>query len=146
MASIVTDDSDISIYNIVIHQGTTFRRNLTFQATDGTAISLGTSPSAAMKVRKSYPATSRVAAYRDNPVLYLTNTGSGGSINAISFDAPNGKIFINIPASSLASVPAGIYDYDLEVTLGTTPGGDWVAGDVVKVIAGLFEVKQEMTY
>jgi hypothetical protein len=45
----------------------------------------------------------------------------------------------------MAGIAAGIYDYDLEVTLGTgSSGGD--SGDVIKLLSGLFEIKQEMTY
>lgn len=146
MPAVATDDYDVSTYNIVIHQGTTFKRTIIFKDSDGVAINLGTSPSAAMKVRKSYPATLSTAAYRADAVLHLTNTGAGGSTNAITFDAANGKVIINVPAATMAGVAAGIYDYDLELTLGTSPGGNYAAGDVVKIIAGLFEVKQEMTY
>lgn len=146
MPAVATDDYDVSTYNIVIHQGTTFKRTIIFKDSDGAAINLGTSPSAAMKVRKSYPATLKTAAYRDNAALHLTNTGAGGSTNAITFDSANGKVIINVPAATMAGVAAGIYDYDLELTLGTSPGGNYTAGDVVKIIAGLFEVKQEMTY
>lgn len=147
MPAVATDDYDVSIYNIVAHQGSTFKRTIIFKDSDGVAINLGTGPSAQMKVRKSYPATLRAAAYRDVHVLYFSDTGTGGtSTNAITFDAANGKIIINVPAATMAGAPAGIYNYDLELTLGTSPGGNYAAGDVVKIIAGLFEIKQEMTY
>jgi hypothetical protein len=45
----------------------------------------------------------------------------------------------------MGSVEAGIYDYDLEVRLGTSPGVG-SAGNIIKIIRGLFEVRQQMTY
>jgi len=123
MPSVVTDDYDVSLYNIVTHQGTTFKRTIIFKDTDGTVINLGTTPSAAMKVRKTYPATLKTSASVDAAVLHLTNTGAGGSTNAITFTAVDGIININVPAATMAGVTPGIYDYDLEVTLGTSPGG-----------------------
>lgn len=139
MPTVATDDYDISLYNIVVHQGTTFRRSVIFKDDDGTVLNLGTGATAAMKVRKSYPATFRTAAYRDDPVISLTS-GSG-----LTVTPGTGEVLVDISAATMAGVPAGIYDYDLEVTLGSgTTGG--VAGDVVKLLSGLFEVKQEMTY
>jgi hypothetical protein len=139
MPTVVTDDYDISLYNIVVHQGTTFIRSIIFKDDNGTVLVLGTGATAAMKVRKSYPATSRVPAYRDAAVISLTS-GSG-----ITLTSGTGTVLVDISASTMASVPPGIYDYDLELTLGTgTTAG--TSGDVVKLIAGLFEVKQEMTY
>jgi hypothetical protein len=142
MPTVTTDDYDVSQYNFVIHQGTTFKRSIIFKDSTGTVITLGTGASAAMKVRKSYPATQRAAAYRDSPVLSLTS--SGGS-PALSLIPASGQVTINVPAATMAGVTAGIYDYDLEVTLGTSSsGGD--SGDVIKLLSGLFEIKQEMTY
>ena len=145
MPTVATDDYDISEYNFVVHQGTTFKRSIIYKDDDGTVITLGTGASAAMKVRKSYPATMSVAAYRDAPVLNLTSSGAGGSTLALYLTSGTGEVLINVPAATMAGVPAGIYDYDLELTLGTgSSGGD--SGDVIKLLSGLFEIRQEMTY
>lgn len=148
MTTIVNDVSDVGIYNIVSDQGTTFIRSITYKNSAGVAVNLGTGATAAMKVRKSYPATSRVAAYRASPVLYISSntTTYAGSTLAIVVTPATGIIAITIPADIMRDAqPAGIYDYDLEVTLGTSPGIG-TAGDVIKVIRGLFEIRQEITY
>lgn len=139
MPVVTTDDYDVSEYNFVIHQGTTFKRSIIYKDETGTVINLGTGATAAMKVRKSYPATLRTAAYRDAPVISLTS-GSGLTVTPAT-----GEVVINISAATMAGVAAGIYNYDLEVTLGTSPSSG-ASGDVIKLLAGLFEVKQEMTY
>jgi len=78
--------------------------------------------------------------------------GGSWSANVSGFNSPpqsltvtGGVIDIKIPSSYMSAIPAGIYDYDLEVTLGTSPGVGTV-GDVIKIIRGLFEVRQEITY
>lgn len=145
MTTIVNDVSDVGIYNIVADQGTTFMRSITYQNSAGIAIALGTGASAQMKVRKSYPATQNRAAYRDAAVLWLGTSGVGATTTALTLTPASGIIDIKIPAATMAAVAAGIYDYDLEVTLGTSPGVG-ASGDVIKIIRGLFEVRQEITY
>lgn len=155
MTTIVNDVSDVGIYNIVADQGTTFIRAISYKNSAGTAISLGGSggtpvaASAQMKVRKSYPSTLKVPAYRDSAVLWLGTSGAGATTSAITISESTTGVFSNItikiPAATMAAVPAGIYDYDLEVTLGSNPGVG-SAGDVIKIIRGLFEVRQEITY
>jgi len=142
MPTVTTDDYDVSQYNFVIHQGTTFKRSIIFKDSAGTVITLGTGASAAMKVRKSYPKTQMAAAYRDAPVLSLTSSGGSPTLTLTPL---SGEVAIDVPAATMADVVAGIYNYDLEVTLGTgSTGGD--SGDVIKLLSGLFEIKQEMTY
>lgn len=228
MTTIVNDVSDVGIYNIVADQGTTFIRQIVYKNSAGVAINLGTGASAQMKVRKSYPATYKVAAYREpagifigsqaasaytstvtitiaspavitqsnhgfmtNDVIKFSTTGAlptgltagtsyyviyltantfsvsltrnGAAINtsgsqsgvhsvvsaiyaqALTLTAASGLIDIKIPAATMSNVTAGIYSYDLEVTLGTSPGVG-ASGDIIKIIRGLFEVRQEMTY
>ena len=145
MTTIVNDVSDVGIYNIVADQGTTFMRTITYKNSAGIVINLGTGASARMKVRKTYPARLNVAASVASPVLDLGTSGSGATITAITVTPATGIIDIKIPSTNTAAVPAGIYDYDLEVTLGTSPGVG-ASGDVIKVIRGLFEVRQEITY
>lgn len=148
MTTIVNDISDVGIYNIVADQGTTFMRSITYQNSAGTAYNLGLGASAQMKVRKSYPATQNKAAYRDAAVLWLGSTGTGATTIGLTITYNVGKIDIKIPADTMANVPAGIYDYDLEIKAGSTglniPSA--VTDDIIKVIRGLFEVRQEITY
>ena len=145
MTAIVNDVSDVGIYNIVADQGTTFIRQIVYKNSAGVAINLGTGASAQMKVRKSYPATLKTAAYRGSAVLWLGTSGVGATTTALTLTPASGIIDIKIPAATMAGAAAGIYDYDLEVTLGTSPGVG-ASGDVIKIIRGLFEVRQEMTY
>jgi len=56
----------------------------------------------------------------------------------------SGVVEIVVPASVMSAAPAAIYDYDLEVTLGTAPGTGLV-GEVIKLVRGLFEVRFETT-
>lgn len=224
MTTIVNDVSDVGIYNIVGDQGTTFIRQIVYKNSAGVAINLGTDATASMKVRKSYPATFKAAAYRDasvisigtsdptvfastatvtiaspgvfttsahnlltNDVVKFTTTGAlptgltagtsyyainltvttfkvsstvgGAAINTsgtqsgvhslftstLDLTPSTGIIDIKIPSTTMAAVAAGIYDYDLEVTLGASPGVGTV-GDTIKIIRGLFEVRQEISY
>ncbi len=147
MTTIVNDVSDVGIYNIVADQGTTFIRQIVYKNSAGAAINLGTGASAHMMVRKSYPATLKTAAYRSDPVIWISSNNLQyiGSTQAITVTPATGIIDISIPSSLMGSAPAGIYDYDLEVRLGTSPGVG-AAGDIIKVIRGLFEVRQQMTY
>lgn len=146
MPIVAVDDYDVSEYNIIVHQGTTFKRSIVYKDDTGTILTLGTGPSARMKVRKYYPATLKVAAYADSPVLDIGTAGSGASISAITITSASGLVSVNVSAGDMAAIPAGIYDYDLELTLGTAPLTAGDAGDVVKLITGLFEVKKESTY
>jgi hypothetical protein len=146
MPIVATDDYDVSEYNIIVHQGTTFKRSIVYKNDLGVALTLGTAPSARMKVRKYYPATLKVAAYADSPVLDIGTSGSGATTTAITITSGSGLVNIDVTAATMAGIPAGIYDYDLELTLGTAPLTAGDAGDVVKLITGLFEVKKESTY
>jgi len=147
MAVVVNDVSDVGIYNIVADQGTTFRRTITYKDSSGVAINLGVDASAHMMVRKSYPATFKTAAYRSDPVIWVSSNDLQyiGSTEAITVTPATGVIEIAIPSALMGSAAAGIYDYDLEVRLGGAPGTG-AAGDIIKVIRGLFEIRQQMTY
>lgn len=147
MTTIVNDVSDVGIYNIVADQGTTFIRQIAYKNAAGTAVNLGVGASAHMMVRKSYPATLKNAAYRSDPVVWISSNSLQyiGSTQAMTVTAATGIIDISIPSGLLGNAPAGIYDYDLEVRLGTSPGVGSV-GNIIKIIRGLFEIRQQMTY
>ena len=145
MTTIVNDVLDVGVYNIVADQGTTLTRQIVYRNSVGVALNLGVNASAQMMVRKSYQVTSRVPAYRDSPVLWLGTAGVVARTQTLFVNSYEGVIVINVPASDMANVAAGVYDYDLDVTLGTLPDAG-SAGDVVKIICGRFEVRQEMTY
>lgn len=147
MTAVVNDVSDVGIYNIVADQGTTFMRTITYTNVNDEAINLGTGAKAHMMVRKSYPATLRAAAYREDPVIWISSDSSYflGSTEAITLTPASGIINIAIPSGVMTNAPAGIYDYDLEVQLGIGPGIGQ-PNYVIKVVRGLFEVRQQMTY
>jgi hypothetical protein len=103
--------------------------------------------------------TSYYAIYVSATTFNVSSTLSGSAINTsgtqsgthslykttLDLTPSTGIIDIKIPSTTMAGVAAGIYDYDLEVTLGTSPGVGTV-GDTIKIIRGLFEVRQEITY
>jgi len=103
--------------------------------------------------------TSYYAIYLTANTFNVASSLSGSAINTsgtqsgvhslftstLDLTPSTGIINIKIPSTTMAAVAAGIYDYDLEVTLGTSPGVGTV-GDTIKIIRGLFEVRQEITY
>lgn len=92
--------------------------------------------------------TFNVSATKNGSAINTSGTQSGvHSLYTPTLDLTpaSGVIDIKIPADTMSAAAAGIYDYDLDVTLGSSPGiGS--QGDVIKIIRGLFEVRQEMTY
>lgn len=107
-------------YNITAYQGATYDLSLTWSV-GGTAVNL-TNYTAAMQVRES--ASSAGAA------LSLTNTAG------IALGGTAGTIGINIPASTMGSVAAGTYVYDLELNSG---------GTITRLLQGSFNVEAEVT-
>lgn len=108
-------------YNITTRQGSTFNLNFTID-TDGTPWNL-TGYSAAMQVRKA--TTSSTA------ILSLAS-GSG-----ITLGGTAGTVAVTASASTMASLPAGSWVYDLELTSGN--------GTVYAILSGKFIVKAEVT-
>lgn len=107
-------------YNITAYQGATYDMNLTW-STNGTPTNL-TNYTAAMQVR--------VTADASTAVLSLTN-GSG-----ITLGGTAGTIDITIGATTMGSVSAGQYVYDLELNSG---------GTVYRLLQGTFQVQAEVT-
>lgn len=109
-------------YNIKHDQGATFRRTLTWKDASGALINL-TGYSARMQLRPS-PSDTTVS-------LELT-TESGG----ITLGGVNGTIQLYASATDMTSLAARSYAYDLELMIGA---------EVVKLVTGLFTLRQEVT-
>lgn len=128
--TILSDDSDDGVYNIIAFQGKTFIRSFTWLDDNGDAVNL-TGGTAAMKVRKLYPATLLVAAHADAAVLSIT------SASEITLGGVAGTIDISVSAATMAAITPGFYDYDLEIT---------ISGEVTGLLHGEFEIRPEATY
>ena len=126
------DDRTEGVYNMVAKQGETFDRSFVYRDDNGAVINLS-GYSAAMKVRKFYPATSLQAAYSDAAVVSISS-GTG----EITLTALTGQVDISIPSATTAAVPPGTYNYDIELTSG--------GGEVYKIARGFFDVEAEATY
>lgn len=109
-------------YNITAEQGATFTRVLTWTDSANAPINL-TGYTARMQVRTDYAS--------DSTVLSLTTEN-----NAITLGGSAGTITLSISASSMTSIPVGIFVYDLELVSGTL---------VVRLVEGTFSVKPEVT-
>lgn len=109
------------VYNMDAPQGATLNRVLTWKI-DGTPVNL-TGFTARMQVRPT--ATSST--------VYLSLTsGSGLTLGGVA-----GTITVNATATQMAAVPAGQHAYDIELVSG--------AGEVTRLVAGLFKVSAEVT-
>lgn len=129
---IVSDDPNWNMYNIITEQGTTLSRTFIYKDSAGAIVNL-TGYTAAMKVRKLYPATSLQAAHADAAIISIATGGSGITITGAA-----GQVDIVVSASTLAACAAGTYSYDLEVTSGS--------GVVTKIARGLFDIRSEATF
>lgn len=109
-------------YNIKARQGSTFNFNFTI-STDGTPWNLGVGYSAAMQVRTSTSSS--------KTVLSLT-TGSG-----ITLGGALGTVACVVSAATMATISAGNYVYDFELT--------YPDGTVVALLEGKFIVSPEVT-
>jgi hypothetical protein len=106
-------------YNITAYQGATYDLSLSWSI-GGTAVNL-TNYTAAMQVRDSYDS---------DPVLSLTN-GSG-----ITLGGTAGTIGISVSASTMGSIVAGQYLYDLELNSGSA---------ITRLVQGIFNIEAEVT-
>lgn len=108
-------------YNIVAEQGATFNLNFTVQ-TDGIVWNF-TGYTAAMQVRKS-----------TSSATTLLNLSS--STGAITMNA-SGEVSITVSATTMSTVPAGRWVYDIEFT---SP-----SNEVTRLLEGRFIVTAEVT-
>lgn len=107
--------------NLTLAQGSTWSVTLTYKDANGAAINL-TGYSAAMQVRASHDASSAV--------LSLTS-GAGLTLGGAA-----GTITISVAAATTATIEAGTYVYDLELTTGST---------VTRLVEGSLTVTPEVT-
>lgn len=112
----------LSTYDMTAEQGSDFATTITYTNDSGTPINL-TGYTSRMQVRKF--------ASSATPILTFTNS-SGMTITAGS-----GVIDLAITAAAMAMVPAGSYQYDLEIIDSS--------GEVIKLLAGKFDVEAEVT-
>jgi len=104
-------------YNIVADQGATFNLNFTI-ATDGVALNL-TGYTFAMQVRRS-----------SNSSTALLNITSA-TMNS------SGNVAVTVSATTMNTVPAGRWVYDIELTSS--------GGQVTRILEGRFIVKAQVT-
>lgn len=106
-----------AISNLYIDAGSTFSAIITVSGSDGNPLNL-TAYTVAAQIRKSYGSTT---AY---------------NFNATIFDAPSGKVRLELAASASSLIKPGRYLYDIEVTYGTTK---------LRVVEGLVIITPEIT-
>lgn len=156
-ASVYTSTATITIASpaVVTEASHGFMTNDVIKFSTTLALPTGLTAGTSYYVIYLTPNTFSVSLTPNGPAINTSGTQSGTHsvvsaiyTQALTLTTASGIIDIKIPAATMAAVPAGIYDYDLEITAGSTglniPSA--ATGDVIKVIRGLFEVRQEMTY
>jgi hypothetical protein len=108
-------------YPLSARQGSTFNLSFTI-ATDGDLWDL-TGYTASMQVRKSVQSSTAI--------LSLTNS------SGITLGGAAGSVAVTVSATKMASLPAGTWVYDLELT---APNGTAYA-----ILQGKFVIKPEVT-
>jgi hypothetical protein len=109
-------------YNIIADQGATFSRNLHWEDSSGNPINI-TDYTARMQVRERFVSATTVLSLTSPTQIVL----GGGS----------GTIVVTVSATSMASVAAGDYVYDLEMVASN--------GVVTRLLQGSFKVRPEVT-
>jgi hypothetical protein len=107
-----------TISNLFVDAGSDYSNIITVSATNGQALNL-TGYTVASQMRKSYGSTT---VYNFAPSLY---------------DAPNGKVRLQLSASTSSSIPAGRWLYDVEIT---SP-----SGSKTRVVEGIVTITPEIT-
>jgi len=106
-----------AISNLYIDQGSTFSSIITIRGSDGNALNL-TGFTVASQLRKSYGSTT---AY---------------TFDASVYDAPTGKVRLELSASVSSAIKPGRYLYDIEITSGSNK---------TRVVEGLVIITPEIT-
>ena len=107
-----------TISNLFVDAGSDYSNIITVSATNGQALNL-TGYTVASQMRKSYGSTT---VYSFAPSLY---------------DALNGKVRLQLSASTSSSIPAGRWLYDVEIT---SP-----SGTKTRVVEGIVTITPEIT-
>ena len=107
-----------TISNLFVDAGSDYSNIITVSATNGQALNL-TGYTVACQMRKSYGSTT---VYSFAPSLY---------------DAVNGKVRLQLSASTSSSIPAGRWLYDVEIT---SP-----SGTKTRVVEGIVTITPEIT-
>jgi hypothetical protein len=107
-----------TISNLFVDAGSDYSNIITVTATNGQPLNL-TGYTVAAQMRKSYSSST---VFNFTPSLY---------------DAPNGKVRLQLSASLSSSMPAGRWLYDVEIT---SP-----SGGKTRVLEGIVTVTPEIT-
>jgi len=108
-----------SIANLYIDQGSTYSNIITVASTTGSSLDL-TGYTVASQMRKSYGSSS-----------YFT-------FSASVFDAPTGKVRLQLTSTQTSAIPAGRYLYDIEITNTSTSAK-------TRILEGIVTVTPEIT-
>lgn len=111
-------------YNIVVEQGATFRKELTWKDNSGNPIDL-TGYTAKMQIRKKHGAADPAAA---------TLSDADGSI---TLGGASGTIILNMTSTITAALTLASGFYDLELTSG--------GGFVTRLLEGTYVLRPEIT-
>jgi hypothetical protein len=107
-----------TISNLFVDAGSDYSNIITVSATNGQALNL-TGYTVASQMRKSYGSST---VFNFTPSLY---------------DAVNGKVRLQLSASTSSSIPAGRWLYDVEIT---SP-----SGTKTRVVEGIVTITPEIT-
>ena len=113
-----------NVYDILVDQGATLLRSIALKSSAKQPVSL-TGYVATMNIREKITSTT--------PLIVLTTSNGGIEINAGA-----GTVLIIATPTQTASLAAGNYVHDLELT-------DTVTGSVTKIIQGNLMVRAEVT-
>jgi hypothetical protein len=106
-----------AISNLYIDQGSTFSAIITIRGSDGNALNLN-GFTVASQMRKSYGSTTAYA------------------FEASVYDAPTGKVRLQLSATASSGIKPGRYLYDIEITSGSNK---------TRVVEGLVIITAEIT-
>lgn len=110
-------------YNITVYQGTTFQLAPVWK--------IGGVP----VIMSNYTADMQVRASTDTAIIIELSTTN----NRITIDSAYGRVNLKLSASETAALPAGTYQYDLNLT-------DNTANITYKILQGTFVVAASVTH
>lgn len=107
-----------TISNLFVDAGSEYSNIITVSSTNGQALNL-TGYSVASQMRKSYSSSTAYA------------------FTASIYDAPTGRVRLQLSASASSVIPAGRWLYDVEITSG--------AGAKTRVVEGIVTITPQIT-